>query len=141
MYAELEEALVDFLAIIYGRVPWGKMRTSKNPHDIFNHRVRAASRRDSLFTFASKLSNYFGLQSIPEEALEKLEILRPYQYWVLNTLSKEHIPFCVKAIIRAKAKKAKMKEDTKNTVEKIENENENEINLFNNSEIENDSEI
>jgi hypothetical protein len=50
---EVEEKLVELLAIIYARVPWGKMKTSKNPHDIFNHRVRAASRRATLYEFVS----------------------------------------------------------------------------------------
>lgn len=129
MFAELEEALVDFLAILYAKVPWSKMRTSKNPHDIFNHRVRAAARRDNIYAFASKLCNYFGLQSLPEEAIDKLEILRPHQFWVLNTLSTEHIPFCVKAIIRAKAKKSKVGKVEKS--ETIESETIEKENLFN----------
>lgn len=104
-----EENLVEFLALIYKRVPWGKMRTSKNPHDIFNHRVRAAARRGTLYQFASKLCNYFGLQTLPIEAQKILDRLRPVQVDVLNALSTEHIPFCVKGIMRAKELKEKQK--------------------------------
>ncbi len=102
LQSEHEAILVEFLAIIYNRIPWGKIKTSKNPHDIFNHRVRAASRRATLYEFVSKLCNYFGLQTIPIEAQELLEKLRPFEAQVLNALSSEHIPFCVRAIIRAK---------------------------------------
>ena len=136
MYTELEEKLVDFLAILYNRVPWGKMRTSKNPHDIFNHRVRAAARRENIYAFASKLCNYFGLQTLPEEAQVLLDELRPHQFWLLNTLSVEHIPFCVRAIIKAKKMKSERKiEERQIEVKQIENS------LFNNEEVQNDSEI
>ena len=97
---EHEATLVDFLAIVYNRIPWGKIRTSKNPHDIFNHRVRAASRRATLYEFASKLCNYFGLQTLPIEAMELLDIMRPIEMQILNTLSTEHIPYCVRGIIK-----------------------------------------
>ncbi len=109
---EVEEKVVDLLAVIYARVPWGKMRTSKNPHDIFNHRVRAASRRATLYEFVSKLCNYFGLQSLPLEAQFLVDKLRPYEEEILNTLSREHIPFCVRAILRAREMK-KARRDTK----------------------------
>jgi hypothetical protein len=105
-----EKALVEFLAIVYGRIPWGKMRTSKNPHDIFNHRVRAATRRATLYGFASKLCNYFGLQTLPLEAQALLDLLRPEEQRILSTLSSEHIPWCVRGIIRSKEMKLKNKE-------------------------------
>ncbi len=111
---EDEQALVEFLAIIYGRVPWGKMRTSKNPHDIFNHRVRAAARRGTIYQFGSKLCNYFGLQTLPPEAQILLDALRPAEAQVLNALASEHIPFCVRGIIRAKELKKIKKEAMKN---------------------------
>jgi len=95
-----EAILEDFLGMIYGRILWGKMRTSKNPHDIFNHRVRSAARRPTIYAFASKLCNYFGLQTLPVEAQKLLDKLRPIEIEVLNTLSREHIPICVRAIMR-----------------------------------------
>jgi hypothetical protein len=107
---EVEEKLVELLAVIYARVPWGKMKTAKNPHDIFNHRVRAASRRATLYEFVSKLCNYFGLQSLPTEAQTLVDELRPYEEEILNALSREHIPFCVRAILRAKEMKKAKKE-------------------------------
>lgn len=108
--SEYEAILVDFLAIVYNRIPWGKMRTSKNPHDIFNHRVRAAARRATLYQFSSKLCNYFGLQTMPVEAQQLLDFLRPVEQQVLNALSTEHIPFCVRGIMKAKEMKFKKEE-------------------------------
>ena len=107
-----EDYLVKFLGIIYSKIPWGKMKTSKNPHDIFNHRVRAAARRGTLYQFASKVCNYFGLQSLPVEAQKLLDILRPAEKQVLNALSTEHIPYCVRGIMEAKKMK-KAKEEIK----------------------------
>jgi len=97
-----EKQIVKLLAIIYNAVDWSKMRTSKNPHDIFNHRVRAASRRATLYEAVSKLANYFGLQSLPAEALELIQELRPHEREVLNKLYTEHIPMSMLAIMRAK---------------------------------------
>jgi len=111
LQSEQEQALVEFLARVYNRVPWGKMRTSKNPHDIFNHRVRAAARRGTIYEFASKLCNYFGLQSLPAEAVGFLDVLRKDEVSVFNALSTEHIPFCVRGIIRAKELKTQKKEE------------------------------
>ncbi len=112
LQSEYEIVLVDFLAIIYNRIRWGKMKTSKNPHDIFNHRVRAASRRATLYEFASRLCNYFGLQTLPTEAQELLDIMRPVEMQVLNALSSEHIPYCVRGIVRAKELKQQKMEAT-----------------------------
>jgi hypothetical protein len=66
-YNELEQKLVDFLAILYSRINWGKMHTSKNAHDIFNHRVRAAARRENLYAFASKLCIISGYRVYPRK--------------------------------------------------------------------------
>lgn len=110
LQTEYEEVLVEFLARVYARIPWVRMRTNKNPHDIFNHRVRAASRRATLYQFASKLCNYFGLQSLPPDAQQLLDSLRQVEAQVLNALSTEHIPYCVRAIIKAKEIKQKKEE-------------------------------
>lgn len=110
---DVENDLIEFLALTYMRVPWGKMRTSKNPHDIFNHRVRAASRRANIYEFASKLCNYFGLQSISSEAQEVLDRLRLDEAQILNVLSSEHIPYCVRGIIRSKDIRQERKEAQK----------------------------
>ena len=74
----------------------------RNPHDVFNHRVRAASRRSTIYEASSKLANYFGLQSIPEQAMRIINELRPYETEVLNKLYKEHLAISMMAIIRAK---------------------------------------
>lgn len=102
---EIEDKTVELLAIVYNTINWGKMRTSKNPHDIFNHRVRAASRRATLFEAISKLANYFGLQSLPTEAIWLTQELRPYERVVLNKMYMEHIPMSMMAIMRAKERR------------------------------------
>ena len=102
---EIEDKTVELLAIVYNTINWGKMRTSKNLHDIFNHRVRAASRRATLFEAVSKLANYFGLQSLPTEAIRLTQELRPYERIVLNKMYMEHIPMSMMAIMRAKERR------------------------------------
>jgi len=112
-----EDKTIELLAIIYNAVDWGKMRTNKNPYDIFNHRIRAASRRATLFEAVSKLANYFGLQSLPavsklanyfglqslpEEAIRIANELREYERETLNRLYTEHVPMSMLAIMRAK---------------------------------------
>src|SRR5690554_4918617 len=102
---EIEDKTVELLAVVYNSINWSKMRTSKNPHDVFNHRVRAASRRATLFEAISKLANYFGLQSLPAEAINITQELRPYERIVLNKMYMEHIPISMLAIMRAKERK------------------------------------
>ena len=99
---EVEKQIVELLATVYNAVEWKKIRTSKNPHDIFNHRVRAASRRATLYEAASKLANYFGLQSLPQEAVALVQELRPVEMGVLNKLYAEHVMMSMLAIMRAK---------------------------------------
>lgn len=106
---KIEEQLVELLAIIYNTIDWKKMKTSKNPHDIFNHRVRAASRRATLYEAMSKLANYFGLQSVPVEAISIMQDLRPHEREVLNKMYMEHIPISMLAIMRAKEIKEQKK--------------------------------
>lgn len=102
---EIEDKTVELLAIVYNSINWRKMHTSKNPHDVFNHRVRAASRRATLFEAISKLANYFGLQSLPTEAIQLTQELRPYERVVLNKMYMEHIPMSMMAIMRAKERR------------------------------------
>lgn len=101
MTLEQESRLVELLALVYNAVDWGKMKSSY-PYDVFNHRVRAAARRSTLYQSVSKLSNYFGLQSIPTEAALIVEELRPIERLTLNKLYTEHVPICMRAVLRAK---------------------------------------
>lgn len=102
MSPENEKKLIELLAIIYNTVDWAKMKTRHRVYDIFNHRVRAASRRNTLYEAVSKLANYFGLQSLPQEAITIVQELRPLEREVLNKLYLEHIPMSMLAIMRAK---------------------------------------
>lgn len=107
---ELEEKVVELLARVYNRIDFRRIRTSKNIHDVFNHRVRAASRRDNIGEFVSKLCNYFGIQSLPQEVLPLITYLEPHSRSVLTMVYVEHIPICLKAIVKAKELKGKKEE-------------------------------
>ena len=119
MLVEEEQKIVRLLAILYNTVNWQKMKTSKNPHDIFNHRVRAAARRATLYEAMSKLSNYFGIQSIPVEAMKIVDELRVNEREVLNKLYMEHIAMCMRGIMLAK----ELREEKKSKKEGKEAEN------------------
>lgn len=122
MSQEDENRIVEMLALVYNAVDWKKMRTSKNPHDIFNHRVRAASRRGTIFEAISKLANYFGLQSLPTGAIRIAQQLRPIEQEVLNKLYAEHIPMSMLAIMRAKEmryERRKLRDENNNSEEVI----------------------
>ncbi|MEN2997778.1 MAG: hypothetical protein ABDH28_01895 [Brevinematia bacterium] len=117
LHEELEGKVVELLARVYNRIDFKKIRTSKNIHDVFNHRVRAASRRESLGEFISKLCNYFGIQSLPQEVLPLIAYLEPYSKIVLSALYTEHIPLCLKAIV--KAKEIRSKKDVEEEIKDI----------------------
>ena len=122
MSQEDENRIVEMLALVYNAVDWKKMRTSKNPHDIFNHRVRAASRRGTIFEAISKLANYFGLQSLPAGVIYIAQQLRPIEQEVLNKLYVEHIPMSMLAIMRAKEmrdERRKLRDENNNSEEVI----------------------
>ena len=119
---EVQDKVIELLAIVYAKVPWHQMRTSKNPHDIFNHRVRAAARAVSLEHFISKLCNYFGLQSLPSEVIPYLQELKQYEDAILNALYMEHIAYCGLAILKAKEiKNVKKKTNAANLGEALKN--------------------
>ncbi len=122
MSQEDEDRIIEMLALIYNAVDWKKMKTAKNPHDIFNHRVRAASRRGTIFEAVSKLANYFGLQSLPTGAIRIAQQLRPIEQEVLNKLYAEHIPMSMLAIMRAKEmrdERRKLRDENNNSEEVI----------------------
>ena len=110
MFSDEEDLIVEMLAQVYAIIPWHKINTSKNAYDIFNHRVRAASRRATLYEAISKLANYFGLQSLPPDVIRIADLLREDEKRVLNKIYLEHIPICMKAILRAKEIKKEKRE-------------------------------
>jgi hypothetical protein len=90
------------LAHVYRSVPWHKMRTRHRSMDFWNHRVRAA--RGGAMTvrrYLSRLCSYFGLQSLPPEAVALALELEPYAYDVLELIFQEHIPISVHARVIA----------------------------------------
>jgi len=110
MTPEIEEKFIFLLALIYGRVQWSKMSTSKNAWDIWNHRVRAASTRATLGEFVSRLCNQLGLQSVPPEAVALLEALRPYQDTLLTLAYREHIYISMRAALLARQQRQARRE-------------------------------
>ena len=102
---EIEAQFVELLAEIYRRINWRKMRV-KSPHDVWNHRVRAAARMPTLGQFVSKLCNFFGLQSCSVRALQLQEALRPYERELLNLAFREHIPIAMRAALLAANRKS-----------------------------------
>lgn len=106
---ETEQQFIDLLGYIYGAIDWRGIRTAKNPWDIWNHRVRAASTRPTIGEFASRLSNQFGLQSLPLEAIALTTALEPHAAACLDLAYREHIPVAMRAIIAAKARRAAKK--------------------------------
>lgn len=117
MSPEQEEALVELLAHIYLATDWHRVK-GRSYADVFNHRVRAASRRATLYEAVSKLCNFLGLQSIPEPAMYLVQLLRPAEQEVLHALYTEHIAFTMRAVIKAKEilKTKKRKEELKDEV-------------------------
>jgi hypothetical protein len=97
-----EPLLVELLAIIYGAVDWRRAAGSKFRWDVWNHRVRAAATRGTIGAFCSRLANYFGLQSLPPEAVALVDQLRPYEAEALDLVYTEHVPIAMAAVIRAK---------------------------------------
>lgn len=105
---DIEDRWCDLLAHIYCSIKWGKINTRHNAWDIWNHRVRAAATRGTIGAFVSRLSNHFGLQSLPEDAIVIVDALDPHADELLDLTYREHIPVSMRAVSRAKAwKKAK----------------------------------
>lgn len=109
---ENEKDLVELMALIYGKIPWSKINTSKNAWDIWNHRVRAASTRGTIGEFASRLANHFSIQSLPVECVPIIDRLTPCAQPILNLVYREHIPIAMRAVIRAKERKEEKKHES-----------------------------
>jgi len=93
------EQLTRLLAHIYRAIDWRRIRTSKSRYDIWNHRVRAAAKRATLAEFASKLCNFFGIQSLPERAIELIDALQPRERDCLAYISRNHIHIATKSAV------------------------------------------
>jgi len=96
------EKLERLLAHIYRAIDWRRIRTSKSRYDIWNHRVRAAAKRATLAEFASKLCNFFGIQSLPAQAIEIIDELKPRERACLAYISRNHIHIATKSAVQWK---------------------------------------
>jgi len=93
------EQLTRLLAHIYRAIDWRRIRTTKSRYDIWNHRVRAAAKRPTLAEFASRLCNFFGVQSLPLAAIALIETLQPHEHACLNYIDRNHIYIATKSAI------------------------------------------
>jgi hypothetical protein len=98
----LRDKIIELLANIYNAVDWTKMR-GRYPVDVFSHRVVACSTRPTLREAISTLCNFFGLQSMPPEALMLLKELEVDEALVLQELYNSGIYYATAASVRAKA--------------------------------------
>jgi hypothetical protein len=93
------EQLTRLLAYIYRSIDWRRIRTSKSRYDIWNHRVRAAAKRPTLAEFASRLCNFFGVQSLSPAAIALIETLQPHERACLNYIDRNHTYIATKSAI------------------------------------------
>lgn len=95
---EQRDLVSQLLAHIYMKAGKQLARSRHSAYDVFNHRVRFRANQPLLGRFVSKLSNQWGIQSLPVEALALIDELEPVQKAVLRYLRHEHIPACLRAI-------------------------------------------
>ena len=82
--------VITLMAMIAMRVDWKKIG-SRNLIDVWNHRIGAATSCRDMAEFCSKLCNYFGLQSIQQDALPLIERLDEDRDAVLDYIRSRHI--------------------------------------------------
>lgn len=95
---EQRDQVSELLAFVYQKAGKHLAKSRHNAHDVFNHRVRFCAGASTLGHFVSRLSNKWGIQSLPARALELVDALEPHETAVLHYLSTEHIPACARAI-------------------------------------------
>ena len=122
---ELEQNIVELLAEIYGAVKWSNFRSSKNPWEIFEHRVRASATRATVYQFITKLCNAFNISPLPATALEICDRVRSQEIQLLNLIYTEHSPLTMKAILLHKKRKGDKEEEKQIKKEKPKEEDNN----------------
>lgn len=111
MMDEVRENLANILFLVYSHIPFQKFRKVKSIRDVFNHRVRSASKRQNLETFVSKLCNYFGIQQLPTGIVEYVNRLKPFEQEALDLLNNEHIYLCSLAFLKFEQRKKEAKNE------------------------------
>ncbi|HOL87368.1 MAG TPA: hypothetical protein PLK41_07965 [Defluviitoga tunisiensis] len=107
---EINKGLAEILSLIYLAIPFKKFKAIKSIHDVFNHRVRSASRKQNLEQFVSKLCNYFGIQSLPNEVVDIVNVLKPVEEQALKQIYLEHIYICALCYLRVEEKRKNKKQ-------------------------------
>jgi len=97
---EALEAFVRVLAYVYASINWRRIKV-KSPHDVWNHRVRAAVTRATVDEAIARLCNYFSIQSLPPAAVLMLKNVRELSDEVLDIVSRQHITYAMEAVILA----------------------------------------
>jgi len=111
--SEEREDVSQLLAYVYVKAGPRLAKSRHSAYDVFNHRVRFCAGAATLGAFVSRLSNSWGIQSLPLEALAIVERLEPREAAVLHYLSTEHIPACARGIVIAKQLKEERKVNAK----------------------------
>jgi hypothetical protein len=108
------DKFVEVLAYVYNSINWSRIRV-RSPHDVWNHRVRAAVTRPTLAEAVSRLANFFSVQSVPQEAVQLVREIEEHQDELLDAAAREHIVYAMRAVMRAKEMRSKRKSDMSNT--------------------------
>jgi len=112
---KLLDQIADLLSAVYRKVNWRRMR-NKNPHDVFQHRVKFAACKSNVLEFLDKLCQGLGIQSIKYDP-DQILYLNERNKEVMYALRHESIYLVVKATALAREyklmKKNQEKQETK----------------------------
>ena len=97
-HVDLENLVVYVLVKVYGKVNWRRIvgRSGRDPLDVFQHRVLAASYTDTFSRFLERLCLSLGIQSVRVEG-EVLEALNRNSERVLDLIRHNSIYLVAKA--------------------------------------------
>ena len=119
---KLLDQIADLLSAVYRKVNWRRMK-NRNPHDVFQHRVKFAACKSNVLEFLDKLCQGLGIQSIKYDP-DKILNLKEKNREVMYALRHESIYLVVKATALAREYKLARK-----TQEKNEMKNKNQLKL------------
>jgi len=112
---EILDALAQLLSIVYRRVDWRRMG-ARNPHDVFQHRVKAAAGQPSLSRAVDYLCERLGVQSLKLSNAERetfRELNRDHSPECLDALAHESILLVAEATARARKYKEQRRKEGK----------------------------
>jgi len=104
---DLLEEIAEVLSAVYRRVRWHRMGNS-NPHDVFQHRLKYAAYRGTVYECVDKLCQGLGIQSLKVPA-DRLASLQARAREVLHALRHESIYLVALATEKARVYKERLK--------------------------------